>query len=395
MARNTELHLLAKRKDLEACLSHLNAMRVEGLAPDKYSYSIVLTCCARLRAFDVALDLYNRMQLDAVPADDYILTNLITVASNAKPLRLDMCMRLFAATRNPSGYMCNVMIDAYAREGRVSDCLAIYNYMNLRGMEADKYTVSALVKAYVKSDRLDDAFQMLREMHAQGQELSDAAFGQVMDAFGKRGLMGKAVQVFDLMTLCGVAPTQITYNILIGACATKGLTARAFEIFEEMKAASSFVGDRYTLHSLMSCCLKSRDTPRVMQLYRMIKKGPFMCNQVSYRYALTAAGQSMDIDAVMEVFEDMERQHVKPREDTAAALVAAAIRCSDLHLALNSFAEYQRRQKTEARVLVFFDEVKMALQEFEEGEEGRINDFECTAVVVEELERSWRKGKQT
>lgn len=395
VARNAQLKALAKRKHLDACLSFMNEMRESAVVPDKYSYSIVLTCCARLGAVDVARDLYRRMRLEGIVPDDYIRTNLLTVAANAKPPQVRMCARLFATMRNPTVYMCNVMIDAYARAGNVDSCIAMCRYMRLCGLEADKYTMSALIKAYVKSGRIEEAFQRLREMHAAGLELSAAAFGQVIDAFGKLGLMDRAVKVFDLMTLFGVAPTQATYNTLIAACSTKGMTKKAYEIFEEMKATSSFVGDRYTIHSLMSCCLKSRDATRVMQLYRMIKKGPFMCNQVSYRYALTAAGQSMDIDAMMEVKDDMETQDVSPREDTAAALVAAAIRCSDLQLALDSFAEYKRIQRAESEMTAFFAEIKAALKGFEESREGGVNDFECTVLVVDELERSWERGRRS
>lgn len=334
------------------------------------------------------------MRLERVVPDDCIRTNLLTVAANAKPPRVRLCTRLFAAITNPSTYMCNIMIDAYARVGNVDDCIATCRYMCLRGLEADKYTGSALIKAYVKSGRIEEALRKIREMHAAGLELSAPAFRQVMNAFGRPGLMDRAIQVFDLMMSFGMAPTQTTYNTLIAACSTKGLTEKAFEVFNEMEVTSSFVGDRYTLHLLMSCCLKSRDATQVMKLYRMIKRGPFKCNQVSYRYALTATGQSMDIDAVMEVMEDIAAHGVRPRKDTAAALVAASVRCSDLQLALDSFAEYQRVLKTESKVIAFFDEIKAALKGFEEGEEGGVNDFDCTALVVDELERSSERKRR-
>lgn len=172
IAQNAQLQVLAKRRHLDACLNFMNEMREHGVAPDKYSYSIALTCCARLGAVDVALDLYQRMRLERVVPDDYIRINLLTVAANAKPPRVRLCTRLFAAITNPSTYMCNIMIDAYARVGNVDDCIATCRYMCLCGLEADKYTVSALIKAYVKSGRIEEALRKIRETHAAGLELS-------------------------------------------------------------------------------------------------------------------------------------------------------------------------------------------------------------------------------
>lgn len=389
---NIQMKKLARKKDLKGCLRLLGEIRQANLSPDKYSYSTLLSCCARSGASDVAMDLYNCMMAEGVPVDDYIRTNLLTIAANASPPRLEMCARLFKSTHKPSRFMINVMMDAYARAGHLEECLTTYRYMSLRSMQADRYTVSALVKAYVMTGRLDEAVENIHAMHAAGLEVAPAAFGQVMDAFGKSGALGKAVNLFDSMTLYGVQPTQITYNILIGACEHVSMTERAFEIYEEMKATSSFSGDRYTLHSLMKCSLRIADGWRAFDLYRRIKRAPFPCNQVSYRLALTAAGQMMDLDAVMEVANDIDAHRCKPREDTASFLVAAAIRCSDLESALNFFGDYVKRQSVETKVIRFFDAIRSALKSFEEYDIQCQGDFEYTSLVVGELERSWRRG---
>lgn len=389
---NIQMRDLGKKKDLKACLRLLTEMRSEGLSPDKYTYSSILACCARTNSVDIAIDLFYRMKAEKVPIDNYIRTNLLTVASTSSPPRIDMCARIFRSTEAPSFFMCNVMMDAYARVGRVEDCLSTYRYMSLRKMRADRYTVSALVKAYVKADRLDEAVEKMHEMHAAGLEVSAVAFGQVMDAFGRKGAMDNAVSIFDSMTLYGVAPTQITYNILIGCCAHVFQTDRAFEIFEEMKATSSFHGDRYTFHSLMKCCLRIGDGHRALELYRKIKAATFPCNQVSYRMALTAAGQVMDIDAIQEVAGDMVAHKNVPRDDTAATLVAAAIRCSDLESALRYFGDYLKLQTSELKVAGIFDSIRAALKTFEITEGHAHLDFEYTILVVDELERNWRQG---
>lgn len=384
---------LANKKDLAACLSLLDELRNAGCAPDKYTYSTIMTCCSRVHAPDVAMELYNKMITENVQVDDYIRTNLLTCAANASPPRLETCALVFKSTRKPSQVMCNVMMDAYARAGLIEECLSTYRHMSLQSMQADKYTVSALIKAYVTTGRLDEAVDKIHEMHAAGLEVNAAAYGQVMDAFGRAESLDKAVRVFDTMTLHGVEPTQITYNILIGACEQVSMTQHAFEIYDEMRAMTSFPGDRYTLHCLMKCCLRSMDGWRALDIYRRLKRSPFPCNQVSYRLAVTAAGQIMDLEAVLEVADDIARHRSKMRHDTAAFLTAAFIRCSDLEAALNYFGDHLKHLSSEDAVMRFFEMMRTALKAFEKHDLESEKDFEYTSLVVKEMERSWRRGQ--
>lgn len=385
-AYNLELKGLGKVRDVRGCLKLLRAMRSEGVRPDKYSYSTVLACCARKKNCEhVAFELYRVMCEEGVPVDEYILTNLLSIAAAASPPRLDICARLFRTPKRPPLIMCNVMMDAFARCGELEKCLRTFNYMGLRGISPDKYTVSALIKAYVKAGRLEEALERIKDMHAAGLDVSSTAFGQIMDAYGKAGAMDSAVAAFDVMVLFGIQPTQTTYNILIGACAYVRETDRAFELFEEMRhTTSACTGDRFTFHSLMKSCLSTGDGDRALQVYGMIKRSPFLPNQVSYRLALLAAGQSMNLDAAHGVADDMVQNSCRPRLDTAATLVAANIRCSDLKGALRFFGLYLNHSRFGNGV---FDAIRTALEDFEASSDS--SDHMHTRVVVDELERVW------
>lgn len=391
---NLELKRLARARDLQGSLTLLSNMREMNLWPDKYSYSTVLTCCRKVRATDVAFSLYKSMQEERVRIDNHILVNLLSIAGSASPPRIDTCHRLFRSAKSkPSVIMCNVLMDALARCGRVDDCMATLNYMALHGIQPDKYTVSAVVKAYVRAGQNEKAFQRLKQMHAGAIETSAAAFDQLMDAYGKLGAMDKAIEVYDTMVVLGVAPTQVTYNILIGACIHTHNVSRAFEIFEEMRHTTPFLGDRYTYNILMKCCIAAGEGGEALRVYSMLKQRSFLPNQVSYRLVLQAAGQIMDIEATLNVAEDMERNGCVPREDTCATLVAAAIRCSDLESALR-FSERYLSSKAEFSSEQFFETILDALRGFEQHRKAKVElhrDFEQTGTVVKELAQSWRR----
>lgn len=162
-----------------------------------------------------------------------------------------------------------------------------------------------------------------------------------------------------------------------------------------MKHIANFPGDRYTYHALMKCCLRKGDGPGALEWYLAIKTTPFQCNQVSYRYGLLAAGQSLNLDAVYDIAKDIEEGGATPREDTVATAVAACIRCSDLRGAATFFRNHihSAGEKTEkARPLhtSFFNNIRKAMQLFEPDNQDDNADYLYTMSIVDEMERTWQ-----
>lgn len=371
----------------------LSHMRLHNIPRDKYTYTHILTACTRSRptspeTYDTACRLYALLAEDSVEVDHYICANLLRVAASAVPVRVEDAIMWFGAVKKPNRVMCNVMMDLYARVGDVNGCRAMWRYMGRRGMRADEYTCSALVKVHVMCGDVEEGLNVIAEMRSAGVNVSSAAFGIVIDAYGKCGRLEDAVRVFDLMTLWGIAPTRVTYNILIAACAYDGRGERAFDIFEEMTHTSGIYGDRYTYHALMKCCFAMREPERVLSLYRDIRKSPFRCNQVSFRYALQAAAIGLDVDAIWEIQQDMKEGHCKAREDTAAMMLVAAVRCSDVEGAIGVSRDFTKGL-SERRARSFFDAARAAVKivTFEQ-------DFGLL-TVVNELERNWLRGLRT
>ena len=380
---NQLLRPLVRRKNsLPRCKLLFERLLSLSLTPDKYTFSLMFTSCIASNDPAYAHHLQSLLHTYNVPLDNHLRSNLLTLAANATPPRIDQCIHIFRSAKEPSRIMCNIIMDAFARAGRVDDCLNTYRYMSLRGIVADRYTVSAIIRAYVKVDRLEEAVEALKKMYCAGLAITPPAFGMIISAYGRQRRLTEAIAIFDQMTRFGVPPTQVTYNILIAACADAEDVEKAFDVYHEMRYTSSFPGDRYTYHSLMRCCLRTGHPTRALALYRDIQETPFQCNQVSYRFAFQAAGQALDLDALHSMHSDMENSTLVPRADTVGMLIAAAIRCSDLEAALQFFSCYGDQH--------VFPHIITGLREMDNGE----NDFAGTEKVVHELERSWRRRQK-
>lgn len=391
LAYNRRIKTLARQKGkLQACLQVLNEMRQDGVQPDKYTYSMLLTSCIKCKDHHTAVELYHDIRKDGIPLDAHLRTSLLKLAATHPSPQISLCIRLFRGTPRPNRVMCNVMMDAFASVGDVDNCLVTYRHMRSTGITPDGYTVCAILKAYIHLERLDDAMENLHEMVKSGVSVPPAAFSLLIAAYGRLGRLDDAVTVYDRMTEWHVDPSQVTYNVLINACAVSGDLQRAKEIYDEMKHTSSLPGDRYTMHGMMKCCIRRGDGPSAMRWYAKIKNSSAMPNQVSFRLALTAAAQSLDLDTLHEIADDMRAAGIKPREDVAATLVAACIRCSDLQAATVFFRSYAHSM-CGASLQPFFDNMRSALLAFEQHMPPECADYNGTMHVVRELEKFWAK----
>eukprot|EP00178_Gracilaria_changii_P015554 TRINITY_DN4354_c0_g1_i1.p1 TRINITY_DN4354_c0_g1~~TRINITY_DN4354_c0_g1_i1.p1 ORF type:complete len:505 (-),score=115.35 TRINITY_DN4354_c0_g1_i1:237-1751(-) len=386
-AVNVRLKALVRRKhEFHRCVWLYQQLMLHRITPDKYTYSLLLTACATTGRTRHAMQLFHQLRHHRIPLDNYLRANLLTVVARSKQPDIAFAMWVFASSPKPSTLLCNILIELFARTRNLTGAECVHRYMNAAQIRVDAYTVSALIRAHVATGGPHAALSALRDMWRAGLSVHAAAFGQVIAAFGEQGLIDEAVALFDEMTVFGVQPLQTTFNVLIAACVGRDVR-KAFEIFDEMNASTSFGGDRYTYHALIKCCLAAREAHRVAELYDAIKRSGFQPNQVSYRLTLVAAGMMMDGDLVERVARDMSDNGCEARMDTAATLVAAAIRCSDLQAALQHFSSFVSGGDA-ARNARFFDEIRAALRAFDARDGRGVQDWKHTQLVVDELQRS-------
>lgn len=378
-ACNLELKDLARRRDLQGCLNILEDMSVRGVRADAYSYSTVLSCCARNGGIEVALKLYARMEADRIRVDEHVLVVLVGIAGRAEPPQLDFARALFHRSRQPSLVLCNSFLDALARSALVKDVESLLAYMVASGVGSDAYSASAVAKAYATAGRGADGAARLAVLRDEGVPVPPQAHCMIVRALAHEGRVKDARAVFERMP----ERTQVAYNVMIAAYehSEQPDVAAAFDLFEDMLQIG-VAPDRYTLHALMKVCLAAHAGAMALQVYGALKESRFSPNVVSYRLALQAAAVERDALAVSDIVYDVGANGGKLREDGAAMLVAACVRCDDVQDALVHVQEYLERTGV-ASADSFFTLVEESLEKIGEGSDaGR--------RVVRDLRESWR-----
>ena len=389
-AYNLQLKELTHKRDLSGCLALMDEMRAKGAKPDAYTYSTVLSCCARLKATETAFQLFGRILAERVRLDEHVIITMMNIAGRANPPNLDLLRALFHQASAPSRVMCNVFIEGLANAGMVDDVEGVLRYMSLRSIAIDSYTSAGLAKAYVRSGEPEIALNRLLELQKTGVLIPPFAFNTVMSGFSNVGDAESARKVFNMLGKRG--RTQVSYNVMIAAYSTTNPPdiEKAFDVFNFMLREGRCAGDRYTAHSLMKVSLAAGDGAMALHTYAAMKNNRWMPNQVSYRLAATAAAIQRDGLAVSEIASDVVKNGARLRRDSATMLVVAALRSGELESALKYTLDFVEPKKERHNAREFFKDVREQLKCFNGpviiAEEGGIYADE----VVKDLFSAWR-----
>ncbi|KAI8320819.1 hypothetical protein GQ54DRAFT_312315 [Martensiomyces pterosporus] len=131
-------------------------------------------------------------------------------------------------TKDQSAVVWNLVIDAYAKSGRLSRALRAYTEMRRRGFKPTQMTFTALLKACALSDSessMDIAKELFDSMSSHGVEPSIININMLLGVYQRKGGAEAMLECFNGLPAEGkTAPTLVTYTMVVSALRRELLT---------------------------------------------------------------------------------------------------------------------------------------------------------------------------
>ncbi|XP_004485618.2 pentatricopeptide repeat-containing protein At4g31070, mitochondrial [Cicer arietinum] len=180
-----------------------------------------------------ALKLFNKMRTEETEPNYVTLLAVISACTNLSSLKHGSGVHCYILKfgLDFSIFVCNALINMYAKCGCLDDSLKIF----LETPNRDSVTWSSLISAYGLHGCGEQALQLFYEMKERGVTPDAVTFLAVLSACNHAGLVTEGKQVFDEVNAdCEIPITIEHYACLIDLLGRSGKLEDALEILRTM-----------------------------------------------------------------------------------------------------------------------------------------------------------------
>lgn len=247
----------------KVALNFFERMICAGLEPDGFSFSSVLSACARVGARGYG-EKVHRLMLGKRIELNYILRSAL-IDMYAKCGSIDEAKAVFNVSKREHVSIWNSMITGLALHGQGSDAVELFSQMEAEGSAPDGVTFLAVITACSHAGIVEEArahFELMKNEH--GIEPGIQHYGAMIDAAARAGQLDRAYETIQQMP---IEPDGIIWRILLSASKRHSRADLAEKAISRMAPRGS--GDYVMLSSIYS---SARDWNRAAQVWDSMKE---------------------------------------------------------------------------------------------------------------------------
>ncbi|GMN62876.1 hypothetical protein TIFTF001_032000 [Ficus carica] len=203
---STLLHGLCKEGSTVAATESLREMEEKDPPCNQISYATVINgpiidSHCKERRIDAALDLIEAMTIRGLKPN--IVTYNSLICGLCRSSQWSEAIKLFEK------------MDAFSKEGRMQETLAIFSQLIRRDLCLDVVTYSSIISGLCLSGQLKKAKSFLDDMVRRYIYRNTVILIGVLNAYSEIGMMDEAQEIFEKMASKGVMPVAFSYCTLV------------------------------------------------------------------------------------------------------------------------------------------------------------------------------------
>ncbi|EXB59779.1 hypothetical protein L484_010890 [Morus notabilis] len=189
-------------------------MRQHGMFPTQFSYSTVLSCCAKLSSSFQGKQVHALITKDGYTNDIFVGSSLIDM--NCKCGNIDEARQFFNTMATKNTVTWNEMIHGYAQNGCGDEAVSLYKEMIASGEKPDGITFVAVLTACSHSGLTDVGIEIFDSMEQEhGVEPVLDHYTCVIDSLGRAGRFEEAEVLIERMPY---KDDPVMWEVLLSSC---------------------------------------------------------------------------------------------------------------------------------------------------------------------------------
>ncbi|KAF8406993.1 hypothetical protein HHK36_006114 [Tetracentron sinense] len=246
-------------------------MESSSIRPNKITVVSVLSACAQLGDLEQGKLLHAYVQEDRINYDVFVGNSLINMY--AKCGNLEGARGVFHEMPERDIFSWTALITGYVQGNQFKKALALFQEMQVSGVEPNEVTLVSLLSACAQLGALDQGKLIHAYLKEHNVKHDMCLENALVDMYAKCGCIESAMQIFHGMTRKDI----FSWNAMIGGLAMHGFGKDAIDLFTQMQRVGESLPDGATFTAVLCACTHSG----------MVNEGYGYFNSMSSLYGIT------------------------------------------------------------------------------------------------------------
>ncbi|PAN30144.1 hypothetical protein PAHAL_5G279700 [Panicum hallii] len=303
---NSVLGCLVKNGRFDSSFKLYDEMIREGLSPDPFTYSTLLSGCMKLKqGYTKAMGLINEMKSRCLQMDSVIYGTLLAIC----------------ASHN------------YCEEAEV-----YFQKMKDEGHSPNLFHYSSLLNAYSENADYGKAEMLMKDLRSSGLTPNKVMLTTLLKVYSKGGIFEKAKELLTELEASGFAQDEMPYCILIDGLVKGGKIEEAKVLFNEMKG-KGVKSDGYAFSIMISALHRGGHHQESKQLAKEFETENASYDLVMLNTSLRTYCSTNDMESVMSMLKKMDELNISPDNITFNTLIRYFCNAKVYHLAYKTIED--------------------------------------------------------
>ncbi|KAG0287904.1 hypothetical protein BGZ96_008225 [Linnemannia gamsii] len=222
---NILIRAFQRQSDLDGAFRVFRSMVVDGVQPDKYTFSSILSLFAVRGDTDGAEAFWNEMVgVHGIKPNAFAYGSMMHVYCTAGDMlgAQTVYREMIQSSIMPNEVIFGTLLNAYARHGDLTQMLSIYDAMRSEDLKPNSYIYSNLLFGLVKDGDMPAAQRLYDTMEEDGFDHNVLAQTILMKGYLDHGGFQESQAIYKNMIRSGLIPNFMTYAALLQAHAKRG-----------------------------------------------------------------------------------------------------------------------------------------------------------------------------
>lgn len=283
-------------------------------------FNVMMKAYGIAKAHDKALKLLERMEVQGVLPDRYTYSSVIQMLASSELLDES---EHFITKMQEAGFVPNcasfcAVIAAYGRLGRAAEAEKMFEKMVKAGVEPDVIVYGALINAFAEAGCVEEAVRYFQIMQDAGFAGNSVVYSSLIKVYSKHGLLKEAQETYKSIQQLGVDLDVFSSGCMIDLYTRAGMVTEAEEVFKVLKEKQK--ANEFSFAMMLSLYKKNGRLNEATEIAKEMLESGFLTDVLSFNNVIGLFIADGRLREAAKVFHQMLKLEVSPNETTYKTL---------------------------------------------------------------------------